>query len=89
MQEENANQLEIFKHQEADQYASKVREMHSLQTSLRNLIDPAAAFAAIGSVGADLPPEVREQAEEVVVSAIIAGGTMSARATSTAISPAS
>jgi hypothetical protein len=44
-QEENANQLEIFKHQEADQYASKVREMHSLQTSLRNLIDPAAAFA--------------------------------------------
>jgi hypothetical protein len=36
--------------------------------------DPAAAFAALGSVGADLPPEVRETAEDVVVSAIIAGG---------------
>jgi hypothetical protein len=36
--------------------------------------DPAAAFAALGSVGADLPPEVRETAEEVVISAIIAGG---------------
>jgi hypothetical protein len=36
--------------------------------------DPGAALAALGSVGADLPPEVRETAEEVVVSAIIAGG---------------
>jgi hypothetical protein len=36
--------------------------------------DPGAALAAIGNVGADLPPEVRETAEEVVVSAIIAGG---------------
>jgi hypothetical protein len=36
--------------------------------------DPSAALAALGSVGADLPPEVRERAEEVVVSAIIAGG---------------
>jgi hypothetical protein len=35
--------------------------------------DPGAAFAALGSVGADLPPEVRERAEEIVVSAIIAG----------------
>jgi hypothetical protein len=36
--------------------------------------DPGAALAAIGNVGADLPPEVRETAEDVVVSAIIAGG---------------
>jgi hypothetical protein len=36
--------------------------------------DPGAALAALGSVGADLPPEVRETAEDVVVSAIIAGG---------------
>ena len=36
--------------------------------------DPGAALAALGSVGADLPPEVRETAEEVIVSAIIAGG---------------
>jgi hypothetical protein len=36
--------------------------------------DPGAALAAFGSVGADLPPEVRETAEDVVVSAIIAGG---------------
>jgi ABC-type arginine transport system ATPase subunit len=36
--------------------------------------DPGAALAAIGNVGADLPPEVRETAEEVIVSAIIAGG---------------
>jgi len=36
--------------------------------------DPGAALAAIGNVGADLPPEVREKAQDVVVSAIIAGG---------------
>ena len=36
--------------------------------------DPGAALAAIGNVGADLPPEVRETAEDVIVSAIIAGG---------------
>jgi hypothetical protein len=36
--------------------------------------DPGAALAALGSVGADLPPDVRETAEDVVVSAIIAGG---------------
>lgn len=35
--------------------------------------DPAAAFAALGNVGADLAPEVREQAEKVIISAIIAG----------------
>lgn len=36
--------------------------------------DPGAALAAFGNVGADLPPEVRKDAEEVIVSAIIAGG---------------
>jgi hypothetical protein len=36
--------------------------------------DPGAAIAAFASVGADLPPEVRKDAEEVIVSAIIAGG---------------
>jgi ABC-type arginine transport system ATPase subunit len=35
--------------------------------------DPAAAFAALGSVGADLPPEVRERAEEVVIASVIVG----------------
>jgi hypothetical protein len=35
--------------------------------------DPGAALAALGSVGADLPPEVREEAEKVIVAAIIAG----------------
>jgi hypothetical protein len=50
--------------------------------------DPAAAFAAIGSVGADLPPEVRERAEEVVVSAIIAGGIATQAAASAAATAA-
>jgi hypothetical protein len=50
--------------------------------------DPAAAFAAIGSVGADLPPEVRETAEEVVVSAIIAGGIATQAAASAAATAA-
>jgi hypothetical protein len=46
--------------------------------------DPGAAFAALGSVGADLPPEVREKAEDVVVSAIIAGGIATQAAASAA-----
>jgi hypothetical protein len=37
------------------------------------LTDPGAALAALGSVGADLPPEVREEAEKVVIAAVIAG----------------
>ena len=36
--------------------------------------DPLAALAALSQVGADMSPEVREQSEKVVVSAIIAGG---------------
>ena len=35
--------------------------------------DPGAALAALGSVGADLPPEVRKKAEGVVIAAVIAG----------------
>ena len=35
--------------------------------------DPMAALAALSNVGADLPPEVREKAEDVIVSAVIAG----------------
>jgi len=36
--------------------------------------DPGAVLTALGSVGADMTPEVREKSEKVVVSAIIAGG---------------
>jgi hypothetical protein len=46
--------------------------------------DPAAAFAALGDVGADLPPEVREKAESVVLSAIIAGNIATSAAASAA-----
>jgi len=48
--------------------------------------DPAAALAALGSVGADMTPEEREESEKVVVSAIIAGGiaTQSAAAAAAA-----
>jgi hypothetical protein len=35
--------------------------------------NPAAALAALGEVGADMSPEVREKSEKVVVSAVIAG----------------
>lgn len=35
--------------------------------------NPAAALAALGSVGADMSPEVREQSEKVVIAAVIAG----------------
>lgn len=36
--------------------------------------DPSQALTAISNIGADMSPEVREQSEKVVVSAIIAGG---------------
>lgn len=36
--------------------------------------DPAQALTALSNIGADMSPEVREDAEKVVVSAIIAGG---------------
>jgi hypothetical protein len=46
--------------------------------------DPLAALAALGNVGADLPQEVREQAEKVVISTIIAGGIATQAAASAA-----
>lgn len=36
--------------------------------------DPAQALMALGNIGADMSPQVREQSEKVVISAIIAGG---------------
>ena len=35
--------------------------------------DPAAALAALSQVGADMSPEVREESEKVIISAVIAG----------------
>ena len=35
--------------------------------------NPAAAFAALGSVGADMSPEVREKAEEIVIATVLVG----------------
>jgi hypothetical protein len=46
--------------------------------------DPLAALSALNNVGADLPEEVREEAEKVVVSAIIAGGIATQAAASAA-----
>jgi hypothetical protein len=47
--------------------------------------DPAAALAALGNVGADMSPEVREKSEKVVLSTVIAGGIATqAAATATA-----
>ena len=46
--------------------------------------DPLAALSALNNVGADLPQEVREQAEKVVVSTIIAGGIATQAAASAA-----
>ena len=40
--------------------------------------NPAAAFAALAQVGADMSPEVRERSEEVVVAAVIVGNIASA-----------
>jgi len=40
--------------------------------------DPMAALAALGQVGADMSPEVRERSEEVVVAAVIVGNIASA-----------
>jgi hypothetical protein len=46
--------------------------------------DPTAAFAALGSVGADMTPEVRAQSEKVVIAAVIAGNIATTAATSAA-----
>lgn len=50
------------------------------------LTDPVAALTALGSVGADLPQEVREEAEKVVVAAIIAGNIATQAAATAAAS---
>jgi hypothetical protein len=47
--------------------------------------DPGAAFAALGSVGADMTDEVREESEKVIIAAVIAGNI----ATTASISAAS
>ena len=36
--------------------------------------DPAAAFAALGSIGADMSPEERKQSQEAVVATVVAAG---------------
>ena len=46
--------------------------------------DPLAALSALNNVGADLPQEVREKAEKVVLSTIIAGGIATQAAASAA-----
>jgi hypothetical protein len=45
--------------------------------------NPAAALAALGSVGADMTEEVREESEKVIVAAVIAGN-IATQATATA-----
>ena len=47
--------------------------------------DPAAVFAALGSVGADMTEEEREESEKVIIAAVIAGNI----ATTASISAAS
>ena len=47
--------------------------------------DPAQALMALSNIGADMSPEVREQSEKVVVSAIIAGGIATQAAASAAV----
>jgi hypothetical protein len=46
--------------------------------------DPGAAFAALGSVGADMTEEEREESEKVIIAAVIAGNIATTAATSAA-----
>jgi hypothetical protein len=46
--------------------------------------NPAAAFAALGSVGADMTEEEREKSEKVIIAAVIAGNIATTAATSAA-----
>jgi len=46
--------------------------------------DPGAALAALGSVGADMTDEVREESEKVIIAAVIAGNIATTAATSAA-----
>jgi hypothetical protein len=46
--------------------------------------DPGAALDALGNVGADLSPEVREEAEKVIIAAVIAGNIATTAAVASA-----
>jgi len=47
--------------------------------------NPAAALAALGNVGADMTPEVREKSEKVVIAAVIAGNIATTAASAAAL----
>ena len=69
------------------QVAMAVELLQNPAEFVQNLLtDPIAALTAFGSVGADLPPEVREEAEKVVVAAIIAGNIATQAAATAAAS---
>ena len=61
------------------QQAEAIALLESPTELLQELFtNPAAAFAALAQVGADMSPEVRERSEEVVVAAVIVGNIASA-----------
>jgi len=69
------------------QVAMAVEMLQNPAEFVQNLLtDPMAALSALGSVGADLPPEVREEAEKVVIAAIIAGNIATQAAATAAAS---
>lgn len=69
------------------QVAMAVEMLQNPTEFVQNLLtDPVAALTALGSVGADLPQEVREEAEKVVVAAIIAGNIATQAAATAAAS---
>ena len=69
------------------QVAMAVELLQNPVEFVQNLLtDPIAALTALGSVGADLPPEVREEAEKVVIAAIIAGNIATQAAATAAAS---
>ena len=47
--------------------------------------DPGQVLLALGSIGADMSPEVREQSEKVIISAVIAGNIATQAAASAAL----
>jgi hypothetical protein len=69
------------------QVAMAVELLQNPAEFVQNLLtDPIAALTALGSVGADLPPEVREEAEKVIVAAVIAGNIATQAAATAAAS---
>ena len=69
------------------QVAMAVELLQNPVEFVQNLLtDPGAALEALGSVGADLPPEVREEAEKVIVAAVIAGNIATQAAATAAAS---